>query len=101
MEVSLMSSLSFSLQVLSDPDKRKRYDYSGFSEFTDAGGGGPGQGNPFTTMRAEEIFRQFFGDFGPDIFGQDTRNSSQQVQLLKIRDRIHHPPPLPLSSFST
>lgn len=35
-------------------------------------------------MRAEEIFRQFFGDFdmfGQDIFGQDARNS-QMVTLV-------------------
>ena len=50
------------LQVLSDEEKRRMYDVTGHSEYTQmGGGGGAGGGAPFTTMRAEEIFRQFFG----------------------------------------
>lgn len=54
-------------QVLGDKDKRKAYDYSGFSEYSH--GGGAGQ-TPFTTMRAEEIFKQFFGGDFSSMFEQ-------------------------------
>jgi DnaJ family protein A protein 3 len=65
-------------EVLSNPDKRRSYDYSGFSEYNTSGGGG---GNPFTSMRAEEIFRQFFGgDFG-DISSMFDRQEFSQQQL--------------------
>ena len=71
-------------QVLSDEEKRRMYDVTGHSEYTQAaGGGGAGGGAPFTTMRAEEIFRQFFGgDFGGlgSMFGgADFGMGNQQV----------------------
>ena len=72
-------------QVLSDEEKRRMYDVTGHSEYTQAaGGGGAGGGAPFTTMRAEEIFRQFFGgDFSGlgSIFGggADFGMGNQQV----------------------
>ncbi|XP_019850859.1 PREDICTED: dnaJ homolog subfamily A member 3, mitochondrial-like isoform X1 [Amphimedon queenslandica] len=77
-------------EVLSNSEKRKRYDYSGFSEFSDEAGPGH-QGNPFTSMRAEEIFRQFFGDFdmfGQDIFGQDARNSQTLHLSLSFMESV-------------
>ena len=58
------------------------YDMTGHSEYTQAAGGGAGDGAPFTTMRAEEIFRQFFGgDFGGlgSMFGGDFGMGNQQV----------------------
>ena len=74
------------VQVLSDLDKRKVYDYSGFSEFSTEG---PGGGTPFSTMRAEEIFKQFFGgdfrDLG-SMFSQDFGNPSQQVNYCVNSD---------------
>lgn len=76
------------LQVLSDDEKRRMYDVTGHSEYTQhaTGGGGAGGGAPFTTMRAEEIFRQFFGgDFGGlgSMFGGDFgMGNQQQVESL-------------------
>lgn len=72
-------------QVLSDEQKRKAYDQSGFSEFSGPEGatyGGDG-GTPFTASRAEEIFRQFFGNMGDlgSIFDQDAATSRQQLVL--------------------
>ena len=43
-----------------------------------------GGGSPFTSMRAEEIFRQFFGDLdlGSSMFGQEFGASApHQVQM--------------------
>ena len=57
-------------EVLGDEEKRKTYDTFGHSEYTGTGaGGGP---HPFTQMRAEEIFKEFFkfgNDFGGLNFG--------------------------------
>lgn len=62
------------------------YDVTGHSEYTQTvgggGGDGGGAGGPFTTMRAEEIFRQFFGgDLGGlgSMFGGDFGMGNQQV----------------------
>lgn len=66
--------------MLGDKEKRKAYDYSGFSEYAH-GNEGRGGGTPFTTMRAEEIFKQFFGGDLGSIFGQDFGDGmSQQVR---------------------
>lgn len=68
-------------EVLSDQQKRQAYDYSGFSEFSSATHGG---GTPFTTMRAEEIFRQFFGGDFKDLgsmFGHEFGGPSQQLSV--------------------
>ena len=63
------------------------YDVTGHSEYTQmGGGGGAGGGAPFTTMRAEEIFRQFFGgDLGGlgSMFG-DFGMGNQQVNQFTI-----------------
>ena len=80
------------------------YDVTGHSEYTASGApgrwtnglleagdhpirdlhtGGAGAGMPFTTMRAEEIFRQFFGgdfDFGSVYNQQDFNTSAHQVR---------------------
>ncbi len=50
-------------EVLSDPDKKARYDQFGHSAFEGAGGFGAGQ-----HMNMEDIFSQF-GDIFGDIFG--------------------------------
>ena len=66
---------------MSDSQKRKMYDHSGFSEYDTSGGFGGG--NPYTTMRAEEIFKQFFGGDMGSVFGQEfgggSSGFSQQV----------------------
>ena len=52
-------------EVLGDEEKRKHYDMFGQSAFTGRGRAGPGAGaHPFTQMRAEEIFKEFFRSFG-------------------------------------
>lgn len=77
--LSLMKCLK--IQVLSDSQKRNMYDHSGFSEYNSTGGFG-GE-SPFTTMRAEEIFKQFFGGDVGSMFGQEfgggSSGFSQQV----------------------
>ena len=74
------------LQVLGDKEKRKAYDYSGFSEYG-AHEGGMGGGTPFTTMRAEEIFKQFFGGDFNSIFGQEFGGGMSQQVIYCIRIR--------------
>jgi molecular chaperone DnaJ len=55
-------------EVLSDPDKRARYD-----RFGHAGLGGPGAGGPGAPFGGiEDIFEAFFGGFGRDIRGRAT-----------------------------
>lgn len=72
-------------EVLSDDEKRRIYDATGHSEYTSTGG--PGGGAPFSTMQAEEIFRQFFGDFdlgsmfGNQGFGGGASSTHQQLVL--------------------
>lgn len=54
-------------EVLSDPDKKARYDQYGHAAFEGAGGGGYGGG--FGGMNMEDIFRQFGDIFGGGSFG--------------------------------
>ena len=55
-------------EVLGDEDKRKHYDMFGHSTYASQGRAGPGAGaHPFTQMRAEEIFKEFFRSFGGDF----------------------------------
>lgn len=54
--------------VLSDPDKRARYDQFGHAGLSGNGG--------FNGSDLQDIFSEFFGDFG-DIFGMGSRRSSR------------------------
>lgn len=52
-------------EVLGDEGKRKQYDMFGHSASAQQGRAGQGAGaHPFTQMRAEEIFKEFFRSFG-------------------------------------
>ncbi len=84
-------------EVLSDPDKRKRYDSLGanwqqYEQFQRGGAGGPfqwggGGGTQYQTMNAEDLeqilgglggsdfFRTFFGGGAPGGVGYETRGS--------------------------
>lgn len=53
-------------EVLSDPDKKARYDQYGHAAFDGSGGGGFGG---FSNMNMEDIFRQFGDIFGNSGFG--------------------------------
>lgn len=53
-------------EVLSDPEKRKKYDQFGSSAF-EAGGGGGGGGQAFH-FNFDDIFRNFEDDFGQNSF---------------------------------
>jgi len=72
--------------VLSDPDKRARYDQFGFAGEQMGGGGNYGGG-----MSMEDILRQFgdlfggFGGFGgfSDIFGSGSTGSSAHAQRVQ------------------
>ena len=77
-------------QVLSNPDKRKAYDYSGFSEYS--GTGHSGGASHFTSRQAEEIFRQFFGgaDLG-SIFGNGFPGGMHQVGVIVHYCSLHGP----------
>ncbi len=103
--------LSVMSQVLSDDDKRRMYDATGHSEYSATGAPGRpaltnthtrthgarddvfvfvyhqilccslGGGSPFTEMKAEEIFRQFFGgdfNFG-SFYDQEYATNTHQV----------------------
>jgi DnaJ family protein A protein 3 len=79
-------------EVLGDEEKRKTYDTFGHSKYTGAGNrGGP---NPFTQMRAEEIFKEFFkfgndaggfnfgfGSGGQNPFAQYAENAPEEVMV--------------------
>lgn len=53
-------------EVLSDADKRKKYDQFGHDAFSQGGGGGGPGGFPFSF---DDIFKNFdFPDFGDDNF---------------------------------
>ncbi|MCD6331798.1 MAG: molecular chaperone DnaJ [Bacteroidales bacterium] len=64
-------------EVLSDPEKKARYDQYGHSGLGGAAGGGFGAGE----MNIEDIFSHFgdiFGDFGFGGFGSSSRGRSRQ-----------------------
>ncbi|MDQ6889491.1 MAG: DnaJ domain-containing protein, partial [Bacteroidota bacterium] len=52
-------------EILSDPDKRAKYDRFGHSAFS----GGRGGGFSGHDMNMEDIFSQFGDIFGEDVFG--------------------------------
>ena len=55
-------------EVLGDEEKRRQYDMFGQSAYAQHGRARPGAGaHPFTQMRAEEIFKEFFRSFGGDV----------------------------------
>ncbi|CAG7717716.1 unnamed protein product [Allacma fusca] len=56
-------------EVLSDDDKRKKYDQFGHDAFRSAGGGGGG-GHPFN-FNFNEFFKNFETNFGGEDFGGD------------------------------
>ena len=69
-------------EVLSDQDKRARYDRYGHSEF----GSGPGGGFGGSGMTMEDIFQQFgdiFGDSGFGFFGGGARSSGGRTRGQK------------------
>lgn len=53
--------------MLSDPEKRKKYDQFGSSAFEAGGGGGGGGGQAFH-FNFDDIFRNFDDDFGRNSF---------------------------------
>ncbi|MCQ2517267.1 MAG: molecular chaperone DnaJ [Lachnospiraceae bacterium] len=68
--------------VLSDPDKRARYDQLGHAAF-EAGAGGGGAYD-FTGADFSDIFSDLFGGFGGDIFG--SRRSQRSTSPQKGAD---------------
>lgn len=76
-------------EVLGDDSKRQMYDATGHSEYTSSGR--TGQGHPFTEMRAEEIYRQFFGDqfdLGSMFGGQSQQTTHQLVLSLSFMEAV-------------
>jgi DnaJ-class molecular chaperone len=61
-------------EVLSDPEKRKKYDQFGSSAF-ESGTGGGGQAFHFNF---DDIFRNFEDDFGPSSFHFGGHMSEEQ-----------------------
>ena len=79
-------------EVLSDPQKRQRYDQFGHAGMGGAGGFGGFNGGG---MSMEDIFSQFgdiFGDvFGGGFFGGGSRGGGQRVRRgsdLRVRVRV-------------
>ena len=70
--------ISAAYEVLSDPDKREKYDRVGLEGLKEGGAGGGGFG--------EDIFSHFFGGGGP--FGGGRRRS-QRTGPKKGRDVVH------------
>ena len=67
--------LSEAYQVLSDPEKRARYDRFGHAAF-EQGAGGFGGGFDFSSTNFEDIFGDIFGDF----FGGGRGGRSRQAR---------------------
>ncbi|MCM8528581.1 MAG: molecular chaperone DnaJ, partial [Lentisphaeraceae bacterium] len=61
---SKFKEISAAYEVLSDENKRSKYDRFGHDAYTQSGGGGAGGGDPF------DIFSQVFGGGGSSIFDQ-------------------------------
>ena len=79
--------------MLGDKEKRRIYDATGHSQYTQQGMPGGAQGAPFTMDHAEEIFRQFFGGgAGPfgSVFEQQFGggNSRQLVLNLTFNEAV-------------
>lgn len=88
-------------EVLSDPEKRARYDRFGHAGVGGPGGGGPAGAGPFGGI--EDLFEAFFGGFGRDVrsrtgpergpdlgvaveveLGEVARGTERQVDLDRI-----------------
>lgn len=72
-------------EVLSNPEKKSKYDQFGHSAFENGGGGG------FGGMNMEDIFSQFgdiFGGGGFSGFGGGGRRSSNYVKGTNLRIRV-------------
>ena len=63
--------ISQAYDILSDSDKRNRYDEMGDAYLSNQAEGGMGGFNP------QDIFEQFFGGGGHDFFGQNMRQQQQ------------------------
>ncbi|MDO5016479.1 MAG: molecular chaperone DnaJ [Eubacteriales bacterium] len=64
-------------EVLSDPDKRKRYDQFGNAAFDPSSFSGYGAGG-FSGINLEDLFSTLFGDFGFNDFGGFTSSSNSR-----------------------
>lgn len=73
--------LAEAYSVLSDPEKRARYDRFGHAGISSAAGAGYAGFDPFSTF--EDLLSEFFG-FG-DIFGTTTRRRSRVRQGADLR----------------
>lgn len=73
-------------EVLSDSQKRQRYDQYGFNDpFGGAGAGGAGGFNPF------DIFNSFFGGSGggfSSFFGGDEESGGQRGNSIRVRVKV-------------
>ncbi|PSN49798.1 DnaJ subfamily B member 9 [Blattella germanica] len=76
--------LAEAYEVLSDPDKRKKYDQFGSAAFENGGGGGGGHAFHFNF---DDIFRNFDEDFGRNTFHYGG-NSNQSHLCIIILDKI-------------
>jgi len=77
-------------EVLSDPEKRKKYDQFGSSAFEAGGGGGGGQAFHFNF---DDIFRNFEDDFGQNSFHFGGHPYQQQGHsFFNFEDFFHEEP---------
>lgn len=74
-------------EILSDPQKRQRYDQFGFNDPFSGGGSGAGGFNPF------DIFNSFFGGGGSSsgfssFFGGDDEGGGQRGNNIRVRVKV-------------
>lgn len=73
--------------VLSDPDKRRKYDQFGHSAF-DGGAGAGGGGFDFSGMDMGDIFSEFFGGGFGDFFGGGRTGRTGPTKGANIRTSV-------------
>ena len=78
--------MSAAYDVLSDPDKRERYDQLGPAGVEGDGSGGGGGGNPFDQA---DIFEQFFGGGGFRGQRQPQRTPNMQAKLNLTLEELY------------